>query len=123
MTAFMKELRGKVAIGVVGGSDTVKIKEQLGEDCKRGNAAAAAPAPAAPALEHSSLFTRLRLPLRLRMPRRHRGVRLVLLAERAGGLQGAPFSITASASWAPSLLLCAASITSRARAMWPRRQS
>ena len=30
MTAFMKELRGKVAIGVVGGSDTTKIKEQLG---------------------------------------------------------------------------------------------
>ena len=36
MTAFMKELRGKVAIGVVGGSDTTKIKEQLGDDCKRG---------------------------------------------------------------------------------------
>ena len=34
MTAFMKELRGKVAIGVVGGSDTTKIKEQLGDDCK-----------------------------------------------------------------------------------------
>lgn len=34
MTAFMKELRGKVTIGVVGGSDTHKIKEQLGEGCK-----------------------------------------------------------------------------------------
>ena len=34
MTEFMKELRGKVTIGVVGGSDTNKIKEQLGEGCK-----------------------------------------------------------------------------------------
>ena len=34
MTAFMKELRKKVTIGVVGGSDTVKIKEQLGADCE-----------------------------------------------------------------------------------------
>ena len=49
MTAFMKELRGKVAIGVVGGSDTVKIKEQLGDDCKRESTAAAAPAATAPA--------------------------------------------------------------------------
>lgn len=33
MTQFIKDLRGKVTIGVVGGSDTVKIQEQLGPDC------------------------------------------------------------------------------------------
>jgi len=33
MTQFMKDLRGKVTIGVVGGSDTPKIQEQLGPDC------------------------------------------------------------------------------------------
>ena len=31
MVSFLKELRKKVTIGVVGGSDFVKIKEQLGE--------------------------------------------------------------------------------------------
>ena len=44
MTAFMKELRGKVTIGVVGGSDTNKIKEQLGEGCKWALTQATAPA-------------------------------------------------------------------------------
>jgi len=33
MTAFMLELRKHVNIGIVGGSDLTKIKEQLGEDC------------------------------------------------------------------------------------------
>ena len=32
MTTFLKELRDKTYIGVVGGSDLSKIKEQLGED-------------------------------------------------------------------------------------------
>lgn len=32
MHDFIKELRGKVAIGVVGGSDLVKIQEQMGHD-------------------------------------------------------------------------------------------
>ena len=33
MKAFMAELREKVPIGIVGGSDLEKIKEQLGSDC------------------------------------------------------------------------------------------
>ena len=33
MRAFMSELRKKVPIGIVGGSDLVKIKEQLGDNC------------------------------------------------------------------------------------------
>jgi len=31
MKAFMKDLRGRITVGVVGGSDFVKQKEQLGE--------------------------------------------------------------------------------------------
>jgi|TARA_B100001142_G_scaffold319712_1_gene363582 hypothetical protein len=31
MIAFMAALREKVAVGIVGGSDLAKIKEQLGE--------------------------------------------------------------------------------------------
>ena len=31
MIAFMTALREKVAVGIVGGSDLIKIKEQLGE--------------------------------------------------------------------------------------------
>ena len=35
MTDFIDELRKKVVVGVVGGSDLVKIKEQMGGDsCK-----------------------------------------------------------------------------------------
>uniref|UniRef100_A0A061R7Q3 Phosphomannomutase n=1 Tax=Tetraselmis sp. GSL018 TaxID=582737 RepID=A0A061R7Q3_9CHLO len=33
MLVFLKELRQKVSIGIVGGSDLIKIKEQLGDDC------------------------------------------------------------------------------------------
>ena len=31
MRAFMRELRKRVTIGIVGGSDLIKIKEQLGD--------------------------------------------------------------------------------------------
>lgn len=34
MAAFLQRLRQKVKVGVVGGSDFEKIKEQLGEDGK-----------------------------------------------------------------------------------------
>lgn len=32
MAAFLQRLRQKVKVGVVGGSDMAKIREQLGED-------------------------------------------------------------------------------------------
>jgi hypothetical protein len=32
MKQFLKELKDRVVIGVVGGSDLVKAKEQLGDD-------------------------------------------------------------------------------------------
>jgi len=35
MIHFMKELKEKVTVGIVGGSDLVKIKEQLGEDADK----------------------------------------------------------------------------------------
>lgn len=34
MAAFLQRLRQKVKVGVVGGSDMAKIREQLGEDGK-----------------------------------------------------------------------------------------
>lgn len=34
MAAFVQRLRQKVKVGVVGGSDFAKIREQLGEDGK-----------------------------------------------------------------------------------------
>lgn len=89
MTAFMKELRGKVTIGVVGGSDTNKIKEQLGDDCESATAA-----PASLPAQRADAAYPLRAPKRSTyactpVRRRHRRVRLVLLAERPRGLQGA----------------------------------
>lgn len=35
MYEFLQRLRGRVRVGVVGGSDLDKIREQLGEDGKR----------------------------------------------------------------------------------------
>lgn len=37
MAAFLQKLRQKVKVGVVGGSDFEKIKEQLGDDGKEGD--------------------------------------------------------------------------------------
>lgn len=37
MAAFLQQLRQKVKVGVVGGSDFEKIKEQLGDDGKDGD--------------------------------------------------------------------------------------
>ena len=33
MLEFLEELRKVITIGIVGGSDLAKAKEQLGEDC------------------------------------------------------------------------------------------
>lgn len=34
MMQFLEDLRTRVRVGVVGGSDLNKIKEQLGDDCE-----------------------------------------------------------------------------------------
>jgi|EP01047_Picozoa_sp_COSAG01_P073430 hypothetical protein len=82
MKAFMAGLRGRVTIGVVGGSDLVKIREQLGEEGAAAGAVQQLLLPPAPRL------TRSCTPHTPRGALSYQRVRLRLRTERAGSVQG-----------------------------------